>query len=89
MCLEQCHQVLVHQSTIHHGHHLEHRGVGDAPAAHHLALDAQGGGYLGGTPSAAMHQHLVVRDGGEAGEQGMELLVVLDHGTAHFYDNDG
>ena len=40
--LQLRHDVLVDQTTIDHGHHFEHIGVGDAPPFHHLALYAQG-----------------------------------------------
>ena len=38
--LQPCHHVLVDQSAVDHGDHLEHGLVGDAPSVHHVCLDA-------------------------------------------------
>ena len=85
-CLQPCHEVLVHQSAIDHGHHLEHLAVGDASAVHHLALDAQPGSHLGGTAATPVHKHFVSGDSREMLEQLFELRLVFHHGASHFDD---
>ena len=77
---------LVHQTSVHHGHHLEHILVGNAAASHHTAFYAQLRCYPGGRASSAMHQHLVARHGGELIDEFFQRCLVLHYGTANLYD---
>ena len=51
------HDILIHQSAIHHRHHAEHLRVGDASSLHHLGLHAHLCGDVGGGASAAVNEH--------------------------------
>ena len=84
--LQPGHEVLVHQSAIDHRHHLEHVGIGHAPAAYHLRLDAQSGGHLRGSAPAAVHEYLASLDGAEVFQQPLQLCLVFNDGTAHLHN---
>ena len=78
-------QVLVDQTAINHGYHLQHICIGDATAVYHLALNAEGCGYLGGTASTAMHQYFLARNGCKILQEPCQLLAVFNDGTANLY----
>ena len=67
--LQGYHYVLVHQSAIYHGHHLQHILVCHTSASYHVAFDAQRGGYACGRASPSVYQNLGSGDVGKPVEQ--------------------
>ena len=78
-------QVLVYQTAIYHGNYLQHISIGDATAVHHLALYAEGCGYLGGTAATAMYQYFLAGNGCKILQELCQLLAVFNDGTAYLY----
>ena len=68
-CLQTGHYVLVHQSAIHHCHHLQSLGIGDAASIHHFAFNTQQGCDFRCRTSAAVHQDFISFDGGKVIQQ--------------------
>jgi len=61
--LQAGNDILIHQSAIHHGHHLQRFGISDAAAIHHFTFNTQLGSELRGRASASVYQDLVAFDG--------------------------
>ena len=86
MSLQTGNKVLVHQTAIHHRHHLQHITISNATSVDHLCLDAQLGGYLRGTAATAMYQYFLTGDGREVFQQLVQLSLVFHDCSAYFYD---
>ena len=83
--LELGNQVLVDQTAINHCYHFQHVCIGDTASVHHLALYAEGCGYLSGTAATAMYQYFLARNGCEILQELCQLLAVFNDGTAYLY----
>ena len=86
--LQTCHDGLVHQSTIHHCHHLQHLCIGDAASVHHLCLNAQLRSDGCCPATAAVHENLPSFNVTEVAQQLTELRLVLNDGTADLDDEE-
>ena len=78
-------QVLVYQTAINHGYHFQHVCIRDATAVYHLALNAEGCGYLGGTAATAMYQYFLAGNGCKILQELCQLFAVFNDGTAYLY----
>ena len=73
------HHILVDKTAIHHSNHFEHVGISDTTSIHHLGLNTEFCGYLGGTTSTTMHQHLLALNRREVGKKTGQLRFIFDN----------
>ncbi|MNL76453.1 hypothetical protein D3C87_2024250 [compost metagenome] len=75
-------EVFIHQSSVDHCYHIQHRLVGNAAAVDHLRFDLQFRGYLRGDFSATMHEDFGSFELRKGFEKTGTCFGIIDHITA-------
>ena len=76
--------ILIHQPAIHHCHHFQRFGIGDAAAIYHFAFNTQLRGELRGRASASVYQDLAAFDGCKVIQQLIEGGFLFYNLATHF-----